>query len=89
MNYSWKRIFSGSFAAGCMAWALFAGGVYAIVPVAVFDAVALILIWNSEEIGGSTFTGLVTSPTPALLVDIAGWIVLSLPAIVLWHVCFH
>lgn len=89
MNYSWKRILSGSIAVANIAWALLAGAGLAVTPFVVLDAVALILIWNSDDLGGSTFIGLTTSPTPAWIVSLGGWIVLSLPVIILWHIYFH
>jgi len=65
MNYSWKKILSGTIAiATCMTWAFLVGDFYAFVPPAIFDAVALILIWNSDDLGSSTLTGFMTSPTP-------------------------
>ena len=88
MNHPWKRILSGSIAAIGIVWAFLAGAGFAVVPVAVFDVIALILIWNSDDLG-STLIGFTTSPTPGWIISIAGWIVLSLPIIVLLHKCFH
>jgi hypothetical protein len=89
MRYSLKRILSGLTAGVCLVWAIFAGGIPAVVPVTVLDAIALILIWNSDDLSSSTLASFTTSPTPAWILSLGGWIVMSLPVIFLWRVCFH
>jgi hypothetical protein len=89
MKYSWNRVLSGAIAAVSVLWILLMGGGFAVVPVIVVDTVALILIWNAEDLGGSTFIGLTTSPTPAWIVSLGGWIILSLPVIFFWPYSFR
>lgn len=89
MNYSWKKIIAGFIAAVPGIAILLAGGGLAVVAVMPFDVIGLLLIWNSEDIGSSTFSRFGMSPTPGWMVSLAGWILLFAPIILLWHAFFH
>jgi len=87
MDYSWKKIFSGLFAVVFIAWVFFAGGALAGFQIAVFETIGLMLIWNSDDLGGSAFPSFNMGLTPALLVTIGGWVVLLFPIIIIWRTC--
>ena len=84
MNFPWKKFLSGSTAAILIVWACFTGGTLAGVLMSVFEITGLMLIWNSGDLGSPALTGFITSPTPAWLVFIGGWVVLFIPIIILW-----
>jgi hypothetical protein len=87
MDYSWKKILSGSFTVVFIAWACFAGGALAGIQIAVFETIGLMLIWNSDDLGSSAFPSFNMGSTPILLVTIGGWAVLLFPIIIIWRSC--
>ncbi|HXB60572.1 MAG TPA: hypothetical protein VNU95_13455 [Candidatus Acidoferrales bacterium] len=89
MNYSWKKIVSGSIAVAFIAWAGIAGGVLPAIQMAVFQAIGLMIIWNADDLGSSTVAGFITSPTPVWLVNIGGWIVQLFPVFIIWRALHH
>jgi hypothetical protein len=86
MNYSWKKVISGSIAVIFIAGGGIAGGIVAGVQMAVFEVIGLMLLWNADDLGSSTLSGFVTSPTPRWLVNFGGWVVLLFPAFFIWYV---
>ena len=84
MSVSWKKIVSGSIAATFIAWACFAGGLFAGVYFGAFEVIGLILIWNSDDLGGATFPRLIIGSTPAWIVNVSGWFVLLFPIVIIW-----
>jgi hypothetical protein len=89
MNYSWKKIISGLFAASVVVWACFAGGTLAGVIFGVYEAIGLLLIWNSDDLGGSTFPRLFMGSTPIWMVNIGGWAALLFPLVIIWRTSHH
>ena len=80
-----NRFVSGSVAAIYLTVALWGRGAEAGFVVAAFLILPLSCIWFSDAMGGfvgPVWRGAITGPSPALLVRIAGWLLLLLPAIV-------
>jgi hypothetical protein len=89
MNYSWKKIVSSLVAVALITWAGFAAGALPAIQMAVFQAIGLMVIWNSDDLGSSTMAGFITSPTPIWLVNIGGWIVQLFPVFIIWRALHH
>jgi hypothetical protein len=85
MTLSRNRVLSGLLAASYIVIATFIGGVEATFKIGMFVVLPLGCIWFSEPMGGyvgPVWRGVITSPTPAVFVCIAGWLLLLLPLFV-------
>jgi hypothetical protein len=82
MTLSRNRIFSGLLAILYIIVAALGGGAATAFNVGMFVVLPLACIWFSEPMGryvGPGWRGVITTPTPATLVCIAGWLLLLLP----------
>ena len=81
----WNRILSALLAAIYVVGGFSLGGSGTGMKAVAFVVLPLACIWFSEPMGGytgPTFPGSITSPTPALIVCIGGWLLLLVPVIV-------
>jgi len=82
---NWNRVLSTMVVAFYIVVGAFAGGARAAFLAAAFSMLPLACIWFSEAMGGyvgPAWRGAITGPSPGLMVCIAGWLLLLLPAIV-------
>jgi hypothetical protein len=82
MTLSRNRVLSGMLAVLYIFVAAFGTGAETACKVGIFVVLPLACIWFSEPMGGyvgPVWRGLITSPTPAIFVCIAGWLLLLLP----------
>jgi len=82
---SWNRILSGLLAAVYIVVAFLGGGAKGAFTLALFVILPLGCIWFSNAMGGyigPVWRGAITHPTPGLVVCIAGWLLLLLPAVI-------
>lgn len=85
MTMNRDRILSGLLAVIYILVAFCAGGAEAGFKVAAFVVLPLGCIWFSDTVGGyigPAWRGAITGPTPGLVVRVAGWLLLLLPAII-------
>jgi len=86
MRMSWNRILSASIAVIYIVTAFAAIGLQGTFTVFGFVILPLACIWFGDLMGGYTgpTSGMaITSPSPGLMVCIAGWVLLLLPVIVM------
>ena len=82
MTLTKNRVLSGLLAGLYIGAALLDGGAAPAFKVAVFAILPLACIWFSEPMGGfvgPVWRGTITSPTPAIFVCVAGWLLLLVP----------
>jgi hypothetical protein len=89
VNFSWKKVLSGLFATAIVAWACLAGGLLAGIMVGGYETVGVLLIWNSDDLGGSMFPRLFLGSTPGWMVIIGGWVALLFPLFIVWYTSRH
>ena len=84
MKLNWNRFLSAVVALGYIVTALCKGGVEGAILLFAFSLLPLFCIWFSEIMGsyaGPMLHG-IDAPTPAVLVCIAGWLLLLLPIVI-------
>jgi hypothetical protein len=84
IDLDWNKILSSLVCIVYGICALWSGGALALLQIIGIVVFPLGFIWYSDEIGsytGATSSGWITSPTPAWIVCIFGWIFLLAPGI--------
>ena len=85
---NWNRILSLTVAVAYLIFAIISGGKDTWPIMLMFLLIPLGCIWFAEEFGG--FTGLganlisISKTTPGLFIRIVGWVLLLMPAVVLY-----
>jgi len=82
---NWNRVLSIIVVAFYIVAGGFAGGARVALLAAVFSILPLACIWFSQAMGGyvgPAWRGAITGSSPGIMVCIAGWLLLLLPAIV-------
>ena len=82
---NWNRVLSIVVVTLYIIVGAFVGGARAAFVATAFSILPLACIWFSETMGGyvgPVWRGAITGPSPGLVVCIAGWLLLLLPAIV-------
>ena len=81
---NWNRVLSVGVVAFYVGAGALGGGARGAFLAAAFSILPLACIWFSEAMGGyvgPAWRGAITGPSPGLMVCIAGWLLLLLPAI--------
>ena len=89
MTLSRNRALSGLLALSYIVVAIFTGGTEPAFKVGIFVILPLGCIWFSDPMGGyvgPAWRGAISSPTPAIVVCLAGWLLLLLPLFI-WIFC--
>ena len=82
---NWNRVLSILVVAVYVTGGALGGGARSAFIAAAFSVLPLACIWLSEAMGGyvgPAWRGAITGPSPGLMVCIAGWLLLLLPAII-------
>lgn len=85
MTMTCSRLLSGVLAAIYIVSAFYFGGVGPGFKMTIFLILPIACIWFSEPMGGyvgPVVHGMITSPTPAIVVCIGGWLLLLLPLVI-------